>query len=115
MASKVQQNETAALYAAFLLYDAKKEISAEGLMSVTKAAGIKLQQAQAETLGKLLNKQVIETMIGQLSKIGAAAPAPAAKDTKAAEKPKKEEKKPEPKKVEEPEDDGGDLGFGGLF
>lgn len=32
---------------------------------------------------------------------------------------KKEEKKPEPKKeekkVEEPEDDGGDLGFGGLF
>ncbi len=98
------------VYAALLLDAAKKEISANSLMEVVKAAGMSPDEARAKAVAEALKGVNIEETIKNASVLQAAAPA-AAQAAPAAGAEKKE-KKPEESKASEEQAAGG---LAGLF
>jgi len=64
--------------AALLLTSAKKEITAENLSSVVKAAGLSIDAKVASSFATLLQKQKVDQVLGGLA-TAASGPAPAGK------------------------------------
>ncbi|RLG52455.1 MAG: 50S ribosomal protein P1 [Thermoproteota archaeon] len=91
------------LYAALLLYEAKKDINEENLKKVLEAAGVTPEEAWIKRLVNDLREinieEVLKAPIAAPAAAQAAAPAPAPAEE---EKPKEEEEK---KKEEEKEEE----------
>jgi large subunit ribosomal protein LP1 len=105
----------ACTYAALLLFDSNKSVTATDILAVTSAAKITVPKFHAETFAANLDKETLTHLIASLTTPGAGASGEVKKDEKKAE-PKKEEKKVEVKKVEEKKEDSDDGGgVGGLF
>ncbi|KXZ41286.1 hypothetical protein GPECTOR_576g624 [Gonium pectorale] len=100
-------SELACTYAALILHDDGLEITAENILTITKAAGLEVEAYWPSLFAKLFAKKSIEDLITNVGSGGgapaAAAAAPAAGGAPAAAAPKKEEKK-EPSEEE-------DMGF----
>ncbi|PNH06586.1 60S acidic ribosomal protein P1 [Tetrabaena socialis] len=99
------QSELACTYAALILHDDGLEITAENILTITKAAGLEVEAYWPSLFAKLFAKKSMDDLITNVGSGGgapaAAAAGPAAAAPAAA--PKKEEKK-EPSEEE-------DLGF----
>lgn len=101
------------VYAALLLDAAKKEISANSLMEVVKAAGMSPDEARAKAVAEALKGVNIEETIKNASVLQAAAPAAAAAGAAPAAGAKKEEKKSAAEEKASEEQAAG--GLAGLF
>lgn len=102
-------------YAALLLHDVGKELSAANLDAVLKAASAKVDKTYAGQMTSALKHANLGNMLSGAGSAPVAGPAaPAAAPTSAPAAGKKEEKKKEEKKEEEEEDAGGAMDlFGG--
>lgn len=94
--------ELACVYATLLLHDCGKDINAQNLQTVTKAANVELDSLWASVFAKYVNNDTLESLIERLTKPGAAPVSAAPQEEKKEEKPKEEEK--EEKKEEEEEE-----------
>ncbi|VVT49903.1 ribosomal protein P1 [Magnusiomyces paraingens] len=102
-------SEAAVSYAALILADAGSEISADNLLSLTKAAGVKVDNIWANVYAKALEGKDLKELLfafGAAGPAAAAAPAAAAGSSEAAPAEEKAESE-----AEESDDD---MGFG-LF
>lgn len=106
-------------YAALILSDAGKEVTAEALVATAQAAGIEVRPSMAALYSRFLQKHSIASLVSKAASSGATASAPAAAPAAGASAgaapaaaSKKEDKKPA--KAAEPEEED-DFGMGGLF
>eukprot|EP00996_Jenningsia_fusiforme_P006490 NODE_7910_length_437_cov_477.724227_g7455_i0.p1 GENE.NODE_7910_length_437_cov_477.724227_g7455_i0~~NODE_7910_length_437_cov_477.724227_g7455_i0.p1 ORF type:complete len:110 (+),score=34.79 NODE_7910_length_437_cov_477.724227_g7455_i0:65-394(+) len=104
-----QKDELACTYASLILWDEEKEITADAISKIVKAAGLSVQPVYPSLFAKFLASQDLASL---LSGVGSAAPAGAPAAAGAAA-PAAVEAPKEAKKVEEEEEDD-DMGFG-LF
>ena len=91
------------VYAALILHEGGKEITAESIVNILKTAGLDVDETMAKAVAGALSKVNIEEVKNKSITMPVTAAAPAAEapaETK-EEKPKKEEKKKEEKKEEE--------------
>ncbi|EKE37175.1 hypothetical protein ENUP19_0179G0013 [Entamoeba nuttalli] len=105
---EADHQQLAIAFAALLIHGCGKEVNAESILAVTKAAGIQLE-GWANAMGKAFNGEKIEKLLEGFS---SAAPVAAPAAAVAAPTETKEEKKEDKKEEEEEEDFGG---FGDLF
>lgn len=106
----------ACTYAALLLHDSKKPVTASDILAVTSAAKITVPKFHAETFAKYYDQDSLSKLITALSTPGAGVSSGPSVESKKEEAPKKvEAKKEEPKKVEEKKesDDGPVMGLFG--
>ena len=102
-----QKIQNAVALAVLMINEAGKEINAETVNAVLKAAGIEAGK-WGEVMIKSFNKEKVDKLLDGFSSAAPVAAAPVA----AASEEKKEEAKEEKKEEEEEEDFGG---FGDLF
>lgn len=103
-----QKSTQACAYAALLLKDSQKDLTAENINALATAAGVKVDASFAKVFARVLTQDSLNALVQKLSKVGGA-PAVASSGAPAA---KAEEKKVEPESESEEEDDDA---FGGLF
>merc|ERR1712072_1405514 len=108
----LNKNDQLCSYAALLLADAGKDVTADDMNTLIKAAGGDVPGYYTQIFEKVAGMRAVSEMVEDASKVGGGAPAagaaPAAGGDAGAAK--KEEKK------EESDDDGGaDMQGGGLF
>ncbi len=87
------------IYAALLLHEEGKEITAESIMDIIKAAGAEPNEAYARSVAESLNGVDIESVI-QSASLTMAAPAAAPAPAEAKEEEEKKEEKEEEEKEE---------------
>ncbi|GCE98816.1 60S acidic ribosomal protein P1-beta [Zygosaccharomyces mellis] len=102
-------SDTIVSYAALILADAGLEVSADNLLSLSKAAGASVDNVWAEVYSKALEGKDLKEILSGFHNVGSAAAAPAAAGGEAAGGEAAEEK---PQQEEEESDD--DMGMG-LF
>ncbi|GAV53109.1 hypothetical protein ZYGR_0AI03910 [Zygosaccharomyces rouxii] len=102
-------SDTIVSYAALILADAGLEVSADNLLSLSKAAGAPVDNVWAEIYSKALEGKDLKEILSGFHNAGPAAGAPAAAGGDAAGGEAAEEK---PQEEEEESDD--DMGMG-LF
>ncbi|KAG7192668.1 60S acidic ribosomal protein P1 [Scheffersomyces spartinae] len=102
-------SEAAISYAALILADAEIQISADNLLSVTKAAGASVDQVWADVFAKALDGQNLKELLFSF-----AASAPAAASTGSAPAASGDAPAAEEKEEEAAEESDDDMGFG-LF
>jgi len=120
MAPAESNSGKACTYAALLLKDSQKEVTADNINALLKAAGVKVDASYARAFAKVLTPSTLDSLLEKLSKVGGAAPAsataasaaPAA--TTAASAAAAGKKEPEKEKSESEEEEDEDA-FGGLF
>ena len=105
-----QKATQACAYAALLLKDSQKDLTAENINAVAAAAGVKVDASFAQVFARVLTQDSLNTLVQKLSKVGGAAPAVASSGAAPAAAPAAAEKKPETESEEEDDD-----AFGGLF
>lgn len=101
-------SDTIVSYAALILADAGLEVSADNLLSLSKAAGASVDNVWAEVYAKALEGKDLKEILSGFHTAGPAAGAPAAAGGEAASGEAAEEK---PQEEEESDDD---MGMG-LF
>lgn len=118
MAPAESKSGKACTYAALLLKDSQKDVTADNINALLKAAGVEVDASYARAFAKVLTPSTLDSLVDKLSKVGGAAPAAAtatsaapAAATAAAAAGKKE---PEKEKSESEEEEDEDA-FGGLF
>ncbi len=95
------------VHAALILHSAGKEITAENILAVVKAAGIEGDEAKAKVLAEALKGQNIEELLeAPVVAVSQAAPQPTQQEEKKEEKPQEDEKKSEEEAA---------AGLAGLF
>lgn len=102
-------SDTIVSYAALILADAGLEVSADNLLSLSKAAGASVDNVWAEVYSTALEGKDLKEILSGFHNVGSAAAAPAAAGGEAAGGEAAEEK---PQQEEEESDD--DMGMG-LF
>ena len=81
------------LHAVLVLYGAGKEVSADAIKAVVKAAGVEADDAKAKVLAEAVKGVNVEDLIKEAAVApAAAAPAPAAAPAEAKKEEKNEEK-----------------------
>lgn len=111
----MSHSSLACTYAALLLHDSNKSVTASDILAVTSAAKITVPKFHAETFAKYYDKDALNTLMTSLTTPGASVSSAPVHEEKKPEPKKVEEKKPEPKKVEEKKesDDGPVMGLFG--
>ena len=113
MALTESQKATQAIaFAALLLKDSDKDISADNINALAKAAGVKVEKSHVELFSTFVTKDSLDTLVERLSKVGGSAPAASSASSTGAPAAKVEEAKKEESESDEPSDDDA---FGGLF
>lgn len=104
----------ACTYAALLLFDSNKTITASDILAVTKAANVTVPKFHAEVFASSVDKDSLTNLVNSLSTPGGSVSSGSSEAPKKEEKKevKKEEKKA-PVKEKTPSDEG--VGMGGMF
>ncbi|MGQ4890902.1 MAG: 50S ribosomal protein P1 [Candidatus Njordarchaeia archaeon] len=91
------------VYAALILHEGGKDITADGIVNILKAAGLDVDETMAKAVAGALSKVDIEEVKNKSIAMPVTTAAPAAEAPAEAkeEKPKEEKKKEEEKKEEE--------------
>jgi large subunit ribosomal protein LP1 len=111
MALTETQKATQALaFAALLLKDSEKDISADNIQKLTTAAGVKVDASFVQIFASVITADSLNSLVERLSKVGGSAPAAATSGSAPAAKAE-ETKKEESESEEESDEDA----FGGLF